>query len=69
MARQHVHACLEAVREGYRTAHYDLRELVPPCGIEAVREAYRCEGRRLATAARAVELVERALRANACPVG
>jgi len=64
MARQHVGACLHAAREGYRTARYDLRDSVPAHGIEAVLEAYRHEGRRLAAAARGVELLEEALHAR-----
>lgn len=62
MARQHVSGCLEAARQGFRTARTDLNEAVPPHAIEAVLDAYRTEGPRLAELLRATELVERALR-------
>lgn len=65
MARQHVAAELQAAREGYRTARYELREVVPQHGIEAVLEAYRHEGRRLAAAAKGVDAVETVLRVRA----
>jgi hypothetical protein len=65
MAHQHVDACLLAAREGYRTARHDLRQAVPQHGVEAVLEAYRHEGRRLSAAAKGVQLVEKALLAQA----
>ena len=65
MAHQHVDACLLAARDGYRTARHDLRQAVPQHGVEAVLEAYRHEGRRLAAAAKGVALVERALQERA----
>lgn len=67
MARQHVAASVEAAREGFRTARTDLGEAVPPHGIEAVLDAYRREGGRLATVATAIELVETAMRGQAEP--
>jgi hypothetical protein len=62
MARQHVEAMVEAARAGYRGAAVDLKDHLPPHAIEAVLETYRREGPRLVRLARAVELVERALR-------
>jgi hypothetical protein len=53
---------VEAARAGWRTARADLREVVAPEVIDAVIGAYDREGRRLVLAARAVELVEAALR-------
>lgn len=67
MARQHVAAALEAARQGYRTARTDLCDGVPPHGIEAVLEAYRREGGRLAAALTAVQLVEDAMRSEQLP--
>ncbi len=61
-ARQHVASAVEAARSGYRTARADLKGVVPPDVVEAVLGAYDREGRRLAQAAREVELVEAALR-------
>lgn len=65
MARQHVEACVEAARQGFRTARAELGDTVPPHGVEALLEVYRREGARLAALARAVELVEAALRQRA----
>jgi hypothetical protein len=62
LARHHVNACVEGARQGYRSARTELGGELPPGGIESVLEVYRNEGARLAAAARAVELVERALR-------
>ena len=61
-AREHVTAAVEAARHGYRTARADLKGQVPPEVVEAALGAYDREGRRLARAARQVELVEGALR-------
>jgi hypothetical protein len=55
-------ACVEGARNGYRTARTELAGWVPPHAVDAVLAAYRREGSRLAAIARAVELVERALR-------
>jgi len=53
---------VEGARAGYRTTRTELGEAVPPHVIDAVLDAYRTEGRRLAVTAKAVVLVERALR-------
>jgi hypothetical protein len=62
MARYHSRACVEAAREGYRTARTELAGALPPQAIDTVLAAYRKEGARLAATAQAVGLVERALR-------
>ena len=62
MARHHSKACVEGAREGYRTARTELAGVLPPHAIDTVLVAYRTEGARLAETARAVDLVERALR-------
>ena len=62
MARYHSKACVEAARQGYRTARTDLAGALPPHAIDTVLAAYRKEGARLAATAEAVDLVERALR-------
>ncbi len=61
LARHHLRACVEGARSGYRVARTELGPHVPPSAIEAVLTAYRSEGSRLATAARAADLIERAL--------
>jgi hypothetical protein len=65
MARYHAKACVEGAREGYRTARTELADTLPPHAIDTVLAAYRKEGARLAATARAVGLVERALRGEA----
>lgn len=67
LARHHTAACVEGARQGYRTVRTELAETVPPHAIDAVLAAYRTEGRRLAAAAKAVELVERALSSAPTP--
>jgi hypothetical protein len=62
IARHVLTGSLEGARQGYRTARSELGEQVPPHAIDAALSAYREEGRRLAAAVRAAELVERALR-------
>ena len=62
MARHHSKACVEGAREGYRTARTELAGVLPPHAIDTVLAAYRKEGARLAETARAVNVVERALR-------
>ena len=62
MARHHSMACVEGAREGYRTARTELAGVLPPHAVDTVLAAYRKEGARLAGTARAVDLVERALR-------
>ena len=61
LARHHLDACVDGARTGYRTARTELGPHLPPSAIEAVLTAYRNEGRRLAAAAQAADLVERAL--------
>ncbi len=55
---------LEGVRQGYRLARTELGEAVPPHAVDAALTAYRDEGRRLAAAVKAAELVERTLRSE-----
>jgi hypothetical protein len=62
LARYHSRACVEAARQGYRTARTELAGALPPHAIDTVLAVYRKEGARLAATARAVGLVERALR-------
>ena len=62
MARYHSRACVEGARQGYRTARTELAGALPPHAIDTVLAAYRKEGARLAATARAVGLIERALR-------
>jgi hypothetical protein len=62
MARHHTIACVEGARQGYRTARTELAESLPPHAVDAMLAAYRTEGRRLAATAKAVELIERAIR-------
>jgi hypothetical protein len=64
MARHHTQACVEGARAGYRTARTELGELLPPHAIDAVLSAYRAEGRRLAATAKAVILIEQAMRGD-----
>jgi hypothetical protein len=61
LARHHLTACVEGARNGYRTARSELGKDIPPGAVEAVLTMYRSEGIRLATAAKAADLVERAL--------
>ena len=61
LARHHLQACVDGARTGYRTARTELGPHLPPSAIEAVLTAYRNEGQRLAAAAEAADLVERAL--------
>jgi hypothetical protein len=60
LAGHHLSACVEGAREGYRTARAELRDDLPPGGINAV--LYRAEGARLVATAKAVDLITRALR-------
>ena len=62
LAGHHLSACIEGARNGYRTARAELRDDLPPGGINAVLEAYRAEGARLVATAKAVDLITRALR-------
>jgi len=62
LARHHLAACVEGARQGYRSARAELGKDLPPSGLAAVLAVYQAEGRRLVAAARAAELVSRALR-------
>jgi len=62
LAGHHLSACVEGARDGYRTARAELRDDLPPGGINAVLDAYRAEGARLVATAKAVDLITRALR-------
>jgi len=62
MARYHTRACLEGARQSYRAARTELAESVPPHAVDGMLAALRTEGFKLADTARAVELVEHALR-------
>src|SRR5262245_6773735 len=62
LARRHLTACVEGARQGYRTARTELGDVLPVCGVDAVLAGERSAGGRLVTAARAADLVERALR-------
>jgi hypothetical protein len=65
IARYHSKACVEGARHGYRTARTELAGSLPPHAIDTVLAVYLKEGARLAATARAVSLVERALRGEA----
>jgi hypothetical protein len=62
LARYHTEACVAGARQGYRMARTELADALPPHAVDTVLAAYRKEGARLAATARAVGLVERALR-------
>jgi hypothetical protein len=62
MARHALDGAVQGARQGYRTARTELGEAVPPHALDAALMAYRDEGRRLAAAAAAARLIERALR-------
>jgi hypothetical protein len=62
LAGHHLSACVEGARDGYRTARAELRDDLPPGGINAVLDAYRAEGARLVATAKAVDLITQALR-------
>jgi len=61
-AAHHVMAAVEAARHGLASARADFADLVPPEAVEGAVAAYEREGARLAATARAVALVEEALR-------
>lgn len=65
LARHHVNACLEGSRHGYRTVRTELSETLPPHRVNQVLAAYREEGIRLSGIARAVDLIDRAMRGEA----
>jgi hypothetical protein len=62
IARHELNGAVEGARDGYRTTRSELGELVPPHVIDAALRDFRTEGRRMTATARAVNLVERALR-------
>lgn len=61
LARHHLAACVQGAREGYRVVRAELGAELPRHGLEAVLAAYRAEGSRLVSTARAVDLVRQAL--------
>lgn len=61
-AAHHVHAGTEAARRGLATARAELRDVAGPETIAAAVTAWEREGARLLAVARAVALVEEALR-------
>jgi hypothetical protein len=65
IARHIATGAVEGARDGYRAGRTELGEAVPPHAVDAALTAYRDEGRRLAAAAQAAGLVERALRGEA----
>jgi hypothetical protein len=65
MARYHIQACLEGARQSYRSARSELAETIPPHAVDGMLAALRTEGFKVADTARAVELVEQALRGEA----
>ena len=62
IARRVTRGAVEGARDGYRTARTELGTALPPHAVDIALTAYRDQGRRLAAAAKAAELVERALR-------
>jgi hypothetical protein len=62
LALHHLTACVEGARQGYRCARAELGKHLPPTGLTEVLAAYQAEGRRLVAAAKAAELLSRALR-------
>jgi hypothetical protein len=61
-ATGHIASAQEAAEHGLGTAREELRGAVPPEAVEAAVAAYEREAHRLLAVARAVELVEAALR-------
>ena len=61
-AAGHIAAAREAAKHGIATARAELRDAVPPEAVDAAVAAYEREAHRLTGVARAVELVEEALR-------
>lgn len=62
IARHVTSGAVEGARDGYRRARTELAEVIPPHAVDQALTAYRDQGRRLAAAEKAAELVERALR-------
>jgi hypothetical protein len=65
IARHVAAGAADGARAGYRAARTELGTVLPPHAVDMALTAYRDEGRRLAAAAKAAELVERALRGEA----
>jgi hypothetical protein len=63
-SRQVLNGAVEGARQGYRTTRSELGEVVPPDVVAVALAEFRSERQRLSAALRAVELVERALRAH-----
>ena len=61
-AARHVQSGVEAAREGLATVRHELRDVVPTETVSAAVSAYEREGARLMATARALALVEEALR-------
>ena len=61
-AARHVASAVDAARDGLANARAELGDVVDAEVVDAAIAAYEREGRRLASAARAVALVEEALR-------
>jgi hypothetical protein len=64
LARHVLTGAVEGARQGYRTIRTELGEVVPPHVVTATLADFQTEGRRLSAGLRAVELVERELRAG-----
>jgi hypothetical protein len=62
VAASSVAGAVTATEQGLRTVRHDLSTLVPPETVDAAIAAYERERMRLQAAARAVDLVGRALR-------
>lgn len=62
IARHVTSGAVDGARDGYRRARAELGEVIPPHAVDQALTAYRDQGRRLAAAEKAAELVERALR-------
>jgi hypothetical protein len=64
IARHHAEASVTGARQGYRAIRAELRACLPADEIDEVLAAYGAQGARLVTAARSIDLVERALRGD-----
>lgn len=62
MARHHTVASLDGARHGYRAVRAELDGRLLQKQLDAVLAAYLVEGKRLAANAKAIVLVEHALR-------
>jgi hypothetical protein len=61
-AARHVQSGIQAAREGLAGIRAEMRDVVPPETVAAAVAAYEREGARLVVTARALALVEEALR-------